>query len=98
MKVVISEKCRYNPSSERAKHWHRDYKQLVRLQNHGKARNEYWEDIVTTFRDNKNTILKATYTPALNKGVELLGIGGNTSSAGAMVKGATGNVGQGGKK
>lgn len=72
MKVVLSEKSRYNPEGGRSKNWLRDYKQLVRMQNHGKAKNEYWNDIVTTFRDNRNTILKATYTPVLNIGVNLL--------------------------
>lgn len=87
MKVVLSENCRYNPTEGRSKNWHSDYKQLVRMQNNRKAKNEYWADIVTTFRDNKNTILKATYTPALNQGVSLLGIG---SSSGAMSGGMKG--------
>ena len=68
MKVVLSEKCRYNPTAGRSKNWHRDYKQLVRMQNHGKAKNEYLSDVVTTFRDNRNTILKATYSPLLTAG------------------------------
>lgn len=75
MKVVLSEKCRYNPKEGRSKNWHRDYKQLVRMQNHGKAKNEYWSDFVTTFRDNKNTIMKATYTPLLNTATTYMGIG-----------------------
>lgn len=84
MKVVLSENCRYNPKEGRSKNWHRDYKQLVRMQNHGKAKKEYWNDIVTTFRDNKNTILKATYTPALNMGVSLIGIGSSTGGSNGM--------------
>ncbi len=84
MKVVLSEKCRYNPQAGRSKNWHRDYKQLVRMQNYGKAKNEYLGDVVTTFRDNRNTILKATYTPALNYGVSMMGIGTSASSGGGM--------------
>ena len=84
MKVVLSEKCRYNPDAKRSKNWHRDYKQLVRMQNHGKAKNEYWSDVVTTFRDNRNTILKATYTPALNMGVQMMGIGSSSNGGGGM--------------
>lgn len=96
MKVVLSEKCRYNPNAERSKNWHSDYKQLVRMQNHGKATNEYWSDIVTTFRDNQNTILKATYTPALNMGVSMLGIGSSSAAGGAgAAKGKTGGMGTG---
>ena len=85
MKVVLSEKCRYNPKEGRSKNWHRDYKQLVRMQNKGKAKNEYLSDVVTTFRDNKNTILKATYTPALNSLSTIFGIG---SSAGGGKSGS----------
>ena len=85
MKVVLSEKCRYNPKEGRSKNWHRDYKQLVRMQNKGKAKNEYLSDVVTTFRDNKNTILKATYTPALNSLSTIIGIG---SSAGGGKSGS----------
>ncbi len=92
MKVVLSEKCRYNPKDGRSRNWHRDYKQLVRMQK-GKAENEYWNDIITTFRDNKNTILKATYTPALNMGVKELGL--STSAGGASGAGMSGGM-QGG--
>lgn len=102
MKVVLSETCRYNPKAGRSRNWHRDYKQLVRMQNHGKAKNEYWNDVVTTFRDNRNTILKATYTPALNMGVALMGIGTSSGAGGGMAGGksgagsATGDAGTGG--
>lgn len=82
MKVVLSEKCRYNPKAGRSKNWHRDYKQLVRMQNHGKVKNEYWNDIITTFRDNKNTILKATYSPALSSVPAMMGLGTSTSANG----------------
>lgn len=75
MKVVLTESCRYDPSKGRASNWHRDYKQLVRMQNNGKARNEYLQDVVTTFRDNATTILKATYTPVLNQLPKLAGKG-----------------------
>lgn len=86
MKVVLSESCRYNPEAGRAKKWHSDYKQLVRMQSRGKAGNDYWSDIVTTFRDNKNTILKATYTPALNMVTTFVNIGGTGSAGNASGK------------
>lgn len=94
MKVVLSEKCRYNPKAGRSKNWHRDYKQLVRMQNHGKAKNEYWSDVVTTFRDNKNTILKATYTPVLSSLPMMLGIKSSASGAAGMSGGMPGGAGQ----
>lgn len=96
MKVVLSENCRYNPREGRSKNWHRDYKQLVRMQK-GKARNEYWNDVVTTFRDNGNTILKATYTPVLNMIPTMVGIGANQAGAAGMAGGKSGGAGtQGG--
>lgn len=97
MKVVLTENCRYNPKEGRSKNWHRDYKQLIRMQNNGKARNEYLSDVVTTFRDNGNTILKATYTPLLNSLPFIMGIG--TTSGGGMSGNmpiGTKNAGQGG--
>ena len=90
MKVVMSQKCRYNPKEGRSKDWHKDYKQLVRMQNNGKDDNEYINNIITTFRDNGTTILKATYTPLLNYGVEALGLSGSSgkqSAAAAMPSG-----------
>ena len=64
------------------------------MQNNGKAKNEYWSDIVTTFRDNKNTILKATHTPALTKGVTMLGIGSSAGGAAGKSGGMPGAAGQ----
>lgn len=95
MKVVLSEKCRYNPKTGRSKNWHRDYKQLVRMQNHGKAKNEYWSDVVTTFRDNRNTILKATYTPVLNSLPAMMGIGTTAGGAGGVSGGMPGGASAG---
>ncbi|MBR5068143.1 MAG: hypothetical protein IKX25_01945 [Bacteroidales bacterium] len=95
MKVVLTENCRYNPQSDRSKNWHRDYKQLVKMQNNGKAKNDYLGDVVTTFRDNGNTILKATYSPALYSIPPMIGIKttGNTAAGmvGTMSGGGTGN-------
>ena len=97
MKVVLSETCRYNPQAGRSKNWHRDYKQLVRMQNHGKAKNEYWSDVVTTFRDNRNTILKATYTPVLSNLPTMLGIGATSGGAAGMSGGMPGAGGAAGQ-
>lgn len=92
MKVVLTEKCRYNPDDERSKHWHRDYKQLVRMQNNGKAKNEYLNDVVTTFRDNGNTILKATYTPVLTALPGMLGIGATSGAANKKMSSGAGSA------
>lgn len=97
MKVVLSENCRYKPEAGRSKNWHRDYKQLVRMQNHGKAKNEYWEEVVTTFRDNGSVILKATYTPALTMAPQILGLSGTSTGGMAGKAGMQGAQGaQGG--
>ena len=84
MKVVLSQTGRYNPDDIRSKDWRRDYKQLVKMQNHGNAKNAYLQDVVTTFRDNKYTILKATYSPLLKTGTSMLtGTTAGSSKAGS---------------
>lgn len=88
MKVVLSQKCKFDPDDSRSKNWRRDYNQLVKLQNHGKSRNDYWQDITTTFRDNGNTILKATYSPLLNKATTA--ISSAISPGGVSAAGKTG--------
>lgn len=93
LKVVMSETCRYNPDGKRAKNWHDDYKQLVRMQNNGKASNEYWTSIKSAIMDNSSTILKSTYTPLVSYGMNALGL--QTATAGAAGK-AGGAPGQGG--
>lgn len=88
MKVVMTERCQYNPTAGRSTNWHKDYKQLVRLQNHGKAKNEYISNVISTFRESKDNIIKATYTPLLNTGLSSLGLspsaGGGASAAAMM--------------
>lgn len=84
LKVVMSETCRYNPDGKRAKNWHDDYKQLVRMQNNGKASNEYWTSIKSAIMDNSSTILKSTYTPLVSYGMNALGL--QTATAGAAGK------------
>lgn len=84
LKVVMSETCRYNPDGKRAKNWHDDYKQLVRMQNNGKASNEYWTSIKSAIMDNTSTILKSTYTPLVSYGMNALGL--QTATAGAAGK------------
>ena len=95
MKVVMTERCQYNPTAGRSTNWHKDYKQLVRLQNHGKAKNEYINNVISTFREGKDNIIKATYTPLLNTGLSALGLNAS-SGAGASRMGAMGGAAQAG--
>lgn len=88
LKVVMSETCRYNPDGKRAKNWHDDYKQLVRMQNNGKASNEYWTSIKSAIMDNTSTILKSTYTPLVSYGMNALGLQTATAGAAGMAGGA----------
>ena len=64
------------------------------MQNHGKEENAYLNDVITTFRDNRFAILKATYQPGLTKGASFLKFGQSTSipagGAGGGMGGATG--------
>ncbi len=84
MKVVMSERCQYNPTKGRSSNWHKDYKQLVRLQNHGKAKNEYMMNVVSSFKESKDNIIKATYTPLINRLQNSLGLNATGSSAGKI--------------
>lgn len=85
IKVTMSQKGRYNPQGERARNWHKDYKQLLRMSKGNDVKNEYLQNILTTFRDNGSSILKATYTPLLSSGITMLGL--TSSKSGAMVPG-----------
>ena len=84
VKMTFTEQCRYNPDGMRARDWRRDYKQLVKMQNRGKGKNEYIQELVTTFRDNRFAILKATYQPALIKVGSMVKIGESSSSQPTM--------------
>lgn len=102
MKITLSQNCQYNRKGKRALDWKRDYKQLVKLKNAGEVPNEYFAQMVTTFRDNGRSILKATFTSGLNAGVNALfstsssrsgGFGGSTSSGGSGAPGGSGTPG-----
>ena len=84
MKVVMSERCQYNPTKGRSSNWHKDYKQLVKLQNRGKAKNEYIVNVVSSFKESKDNIIKATYTPLINSLQSSLGLNATGSAAGKM--------------
>lgn len=95
MKVVMSERCQYNPTKGRSSNWHKDYKQLVRLQNHGKAKNEYMMNVVSSFKESKDNIIKATYTPLINSLQSSLGLNATSGASGMM--GAMGGMQGAGK-
>lgn len=66
MKVVLSEKCLYNPEGMRAKDWHKDYKQLMRLYNNGKDPDMmYLSHPLVTLRESNGVLLKAVYAPLI---------------------------------
>ena len=66
MKVVLSENCLYNPEGMRAKDWHKDYKQLMRLYNHGKDPDMiYLTHPLVTLRESNGVLLKAVYAPII---------------------------------
>ena len=96
LKVVMSETCRYNPDGKRAKNWHDDYKQLVRMQNNGKASNEYWTSIKSAVIDNSTTILKSPYTPLFSYGMNALGLQTTTAGAAGKAGGARPGAAAGG--
>lgn len=95
MKVVMSERCQYNPTKGRSSNWHKDYKQLVRLQNRGKAKNEYMMNVVSSFKESKDNIIKATYTPLINSLQSSLGLKATSGASGMM--GAMGGMQGAGK-
>ena len=80
----MSERCQYNPTKGRSSNWHKDYKQLVKLQNRGKAKNEYIVNVVSSFKESKDNIIKATYTPLINSLQSSLGLNATGSAAGKM--------------
>ena len=96
MKVVMRGTCRYKPDGKRAKSWHDDYKQLVRMQNNGKASNEYWTSIKSAVIDNSNTILESTYTPLVSYGMSALGLQTTTAGAAGKAGGAMPGAAAGG--
>lgn len=66
MKVILSENCLYNPEGVRAKGWHKDYKQLMRLYNHGKDPDMvYLTHPLVTLRESNGVLLKAVYAPLI---------------------------------
>ncbi len=72
IKLTLTQRAKYNQDSERSKNWHKDYKNLVRMQNGGRGPNDYWMDIKTTFMDKSGVIMKATYMPLLNYGTKTI--------------------------
>ncbi len=92
MKIVMTQKSRIKNDGARSRNWHKDYRRLVRLQNGGRAKNDYWQEIRTTFIDKSGTIIKATYMPLLNMGAKSLtgavSSGKSSSGGGAPARGS----------
>ncbi len=67
MKVRIAEDCHTNPEGKRAKNWKKDYKNVTKIQNHGKAKHPYIDHVITTFSEDGFSIIKAIYDPAVRE-------------------------------
>ena len=94
MKVLFRESCQFSAdatSNEKLRHWHRDYKQLRRMQHKGSEAAEY---LRTVWQQNGNTFTKTLIKQALTTsaqaahltqtaGAGAAGMGGGAAKAGA---------------
>lgn len=69
IKVKIRESCQFADNSEKAKHWHEDYKRLRQMQNKSSEVQEYFQ---TLWNQYGNTLVKTSYKTALTTGVNEL--------------------------
>lgn len=88
MKITIAETCRINPEGKRSQYSRSDYRRLAKLYNGGKGEmSREWSHFYTSLKDNSQTIIKATYTPAVqqffNAENTAKGQGGNMPQGGA---------------
>lgn len=96
MKVLFRESCQFSAdatNNEKLRHWHRDYKQLRRMQHKG---NEAAEYLRTVWQQNGNTFTKTLIRQALTTsaqaahltqtaGAGAVGMGGATPKAGTGI-------------
>lgn len=81
IKVKIRESCQFAQNSEKAKHWHDDYKRLRQMQKRSGEVQEYFQ---TLWNQYGNNLVKSSYSTAVKTAVNNL----TGQSAGAAVKGA----------
>lgn len=97
IKVKVRESCQFADNSEKAKHWHEDYKRLRQMQNRSSEVQEYFQ---TLWNQNGMKLLKSSYSTALGTAVkQLQGTAGAAAKAGAKAAaGAAGASGAPGAK
>lgn len=94
IKVKVRESCQFADNSEKAKHWHEDYKRLRQMQNRSSEVQEYFQ---TLWNQNGMKLLKSSYSTALGTAVkQLQGAAGTAAKAGAGVKAGAGAAGASG--
>lgn len=94
IKVKVRESCQFADNSEKAKHWHEDYKRLRQMQNRSSEVQEYFQ---TLWNQNGMKLLKSSYSTALGTAVkQLQGTAGTAAKAGAGAKAAAGAAGASG--
>lgn len=86
IKVKVRESCQFADNSDKAKHWHEDYKRLRQMQNMSDEVQEYFQ---TLWNQYGNTLVKTSYKTVLTTGVnELIPL--NAGAAMPSFKGASG--------
>lgn len=94
IKVKVRESCQFADNSEKAKHWHEDYKRLRQMQNRSGEVQEYFQ---TLWNQNGMKLLKSSYSTALGAAVkQLQGTGGTAAKGGAGAKAGAGAAGASG--
>lgn len=79
IKVRLTENCLFSQDAtrnEKLRHWHRDYKQLLKMQKRGSEINEYMKTLWRQYGDN---IVKTMVKQGLNTGVQKVGLSKSTS-------------------
>lgn len=100
IKVKFRESCQFSQDAtqnEKLKHWHKDYKQLRKMQNSGSEVSEYFR---TLWSQNGNTLMKTMLKQGLNTGIKAAGLsqpsGGGMGAGGGAAAMAGGSAGAGG--
>lgn len=83
IKVKVRESCQFADDSEKARHWHEDYKRLRQMQHRSSEVKEYFQ---TLWNQNGMKLLKTSYSTAL--GIAVKSIPGNPAAASMMPGGA----------
>lgn len=83
LKVKFRESCQFSQDAtqnEKLKHWHKDYKQLRKMQKRGSDTGEYFR---TVWNQNGGTLMKTMVKQGLTTGVQAAGLTQNSSASSA---------------